>query len=140
MIVKSGASADDILAAMRLALMEDETLLADLISKVTQLQQGNGVTYCLEAGSISPTAGYALLQVGAAVPFTLSLPPASGIRTSLTIKATDAYAYIVETPPLGINGVYSTMTWDPVVGNQISLVGLSGIWYVDGSPIGVSIT
>lgn len=139
LVIKSGASAEDILAAMRLALMEDEAILTGLIERVTQLQQGNGVVFYSEAGAIAPT-GYALLQVGAAVPFTLPLPPTNGMRVSLTIKAMDACAYTVGTPSLGINGAYSTMTWSPLAGNQINLVGLSGVWYLDGTPIGVTLT
>lgn len=97
------------------------------------------------AGAIA-VGGKAYLKTGAASAFTLAAPiagsPASGGQDgySMKIVAQDAFAYVVTTPALAINGADDTATFAAAVGNNIELEAMGGVWYTVGTPRGVTLT
>lgn len=98
------------------------------------------------AGVISIKNGTVFLTAtGAATP-TLAAPTAGAITAGgddgkkLVIQSTTAQAHVVTTPANKINGADDTATFGNAVGNSIELVAFNGIWYVVGTPKGVTLT
>lgn len=98
------------------------------------------------AGAIAVQDGKVFLQTGAASALTLANPtagsPGAGGQdgVKLEIIAIDAYAYVLTTASDKINGADDTATWAAAVGNSIVLVAFNGVWYVEGTPKGVTLS
>jgi hypothetical protein len=120
---------------------------ATSMQKAIQLDEANNLAYAKYTAAGAITAlGNALLKAGSAAAMTLAAPIA-GAQTAggqdgatLTITAADAYAYTVTTPANAINGADDTATWGAAVGNNIQLIADSGVWYVFGTPRGVTLS
>lgn len=98
------------------------------------------------AGAITVQDGKVFLNTGAASAITLAAPtagaPGSGGQDGVRVEiiAVDAYGYVLTTPANKINGADDTATWAAAVGNSIVLVAFNGVWYVEGTPKGVTLT
>ena len=118
---------------------------AQLIDRVTELQTAlvldetnaaagsPGTAKLYTAAGAIQTFGTVLLKTGTAGAMTLALPvagaqPAGQDGVHLSIIALDAEAYVVTTPPNGINGADDTMTWAAAIGNSIELIAYNGGW------------
>jgi hypothetical protein len=58
----------------------------------------------------------------------------------LSFVAMTAFAHIITTPTNGINGSTHIATFAAAVGNNITLRAKTGVWYVIGTPKGVTLT
>jgi hypothetical protein len=98
------------------------------------------------AGAIALQAGTVFLKAGSAAAMTLATPvsgsPGSGGNDGmrLSIVAGDAFAYTVTLTANKVDGADDTLTWAAAVGNNIELVAAGGIWYIVGTPRGVTLT
>lgn len=91
----------------------------------------NGVVFITKAGVAAMT-----LAAPAA-----GLPASGGSDASeLTIVSTTANAHTVTTPANGINGANHILTFAAVVGTQVILRAKGGVWYVEPSSPGITIS
>ena len=82
--------------------------------------------------------GVAALTLAAPV---AGLPSAGGADgNELTIVSTTAYAHTVTTPASAINGTNHVLTFAAAKGTQIKLLAFGGVWYVEPSAPGITIS
>jgi hypothetical protein len=58
----------------------------------------------------------------------------------LNFYSTTAFAHTITTPLLKINGSLHIATFGAAVGNNITFVAHAGVWYVQGAPVGVTLS
>ena len=82
--------------------------------------------------------GVATLTLAAPV---AGLPSAGGADgNELTIVSATAYAHTVTTPANAINGANHVLTFAATKGTQIKLMAYQGVWYVEPSAPGITIS
>jgi hypothetical protein len=123
------------------------TTTAQLVAALLAVDASYGqVQHIAAAGAITVTSGTVFLNTGTAGAISLAAPvaglPSAGGNDgqSLTIIAIDAEAYVVTAPANAINGSKHIATFGGAVGDSIDLVAYGGVWYQDGTPLGVALT
>jgi hypothetical protein len=111
------------------------------------LQQGERDKLEIEtaSGAVGIVEGLSLITAGAAIALTLAAPTPGGPGVGddgkhLSFMSTTAFAHTVTTPAGKINGSKLTATFGAAVGNNIELIAYNGVWYVQNTPQGVTLT
>lgn len=98
------------------------------------------------ADKITIKQGTVIITSGGVNALTLAIPVAGSLNAGgddfkrLKIIAQTAHAHTVTTPADGINGADDTATFGAAVSNTIDLLAYNGVWYVDGTPKGVTLS
>ena len=92
-------------------------------------------TKYLALGALAPI-GLAILAVGGAAAFTLAIPAHDG--DVLILLSIDGQRYTVTTPVGAINGTKTVLAFGGAIGDSATLIGYGGVWYIDGTPSGVT--
>jgi hypothetical protein len=125
---------------------EDDNL-DKLDAAIAALQKGQRDGIELEAadGAIGIVEGLAVITKGSAAALSLAAPTPGGPGVGddgkhLSILSTTAFAHVVTTPANKVNGSKLTATFAAAVDSNIELIAYNGIWYVQNTPQGVTLT
>ncbi len=114
---------------------------------IAALQQGERDKLEIEAaaGAVGIVEGLSVITAGAAIALTLAAPTPGGPGIGddgkhLSFLSTTAFAHTVTTPANKINGSKLTATFAAAVDSNIEFIAYNGVWYVQNTPQGVTLT
>jgi hypothetical protein len=96
-----------------------------------------GIDFYTASGAITGKKGTAVLSPVASPPGALNMTLAAPISgtddgKSLRIWSLGAYAHTVTCPAGGVNGTQHLLTFTAAANNFVTLLAISGSWYVTG--------